>query len=171
MNILFKNCLTVCFDEIKRSNSFSLYQLNILNALNEIIPMKHICLLLLVICLSACSDTEERYLGNWDADYIEINQIEPLFCSSSWAEIFKLNDGNMRVEVKICDEEFFATTNNYNYDVVEFGFVDQPTFDVEIVVEGTFEYIGGGQLELNMIRDIYVDGFLVSGKEYYAVFD
>lgn len=133
--------------------------------------MKNIYLLLLLFSLTACSDSEERYLGSWNAEYIEVNQLEPFFCSSSWAEVFKLDDGSMRVEVKICDEEFFAISNNYNYDFVEFGFSDQPTFDVEIVVEGTLEYIGGGELELNMIRDVYVDGFFVSGKEYYAIFD
>lgn len=133
--------------------------------------MKNIYLILLVFSLAACSDSEERYLGSWSAEYIEVNQLEPFFCSSSWAEVFKLDDGSMRVEIKVCDEEFFATSNNYNYDFVEFSFIDQPTFDVEIIVEGTLEYISGGELELNMIRDVYVDGFFVSGKDYYVIFE
>ena len=127
---------------------------------------------IIVLGLSSCGDdNEENYLGSWDAAYIEINDLEPLFCSSSWAEVFKLDDGNMRVELRICDEEFFATTNNYNFDIVEFAFVDQPANDVEIVVEGTIEYVGGGELQLNMIRDVYVDGFFVSGKDYFCIFD
>ena len=133
--------------------------------------MKHVYLLMLVVGLSACNDNEEAYLGSWKASYIEINEVEPVFCSSSWAEVFKLDDGSMRVELRICDEEFFVTTNNYNFDIVEFDFVDEPVSDVEIVVEGTIEYIGGGEIQLIMIRDVYVDGFFVSGKDYFCIFD
>ncbi len=135
--------------------------------------MKHIYafLTLIVLGLSSCSDPEESYLGNWDAAYVEVNGVEPFFCSSSWAEVFKLDDESMRVELRICDEEFFATTNDYNFDVVEFGFVDQPTIDIEIVVQGTIEYIGSGEIQLEMIRDIYVDGFFTSGKDYFCIFE
>jgi len=133
--------------------------------------MKHFYLLLLVLSITACSDSEEQYLGNWKANYIEVNQQEPLFCSSSWTEIYKLDDGSMRVEVKICDETFFATSNTYNFDFVEFGFVERPAFDIEIVVEGTLNFIGNGEIELDMFRDVYVGGFFASGKDYYVTFD
>lgn len=131
----------------------------------------YICLSVIIVSLTACGTNEENYLGNWDAAYIEINQVEPWLCSSSWAEIYKLDDGSMRVELRICDEEFFATSNNYNYDIVEFEFVDALSSDVDVVVEGTIQYVGSGEIELDMIRDVYVDGFFVSGKSYFAVFD
>ena len=132
----------------------------------------YLCLSVLIIGFSSCSeDREERYLGNWDAAYLEINEVEPVFCGNSWAEVFKLDDGRMRVELQICEEEFFATTSKYNYDFVEFEFADQLASDVEIVVEGTIEYIGGGEIRLEMFRDVYVDGFFVSGSDYYGIFD
>ena len=132
----------------------------------------HLWISIIIIGLSSCNDDKvENYLGNWDAAYIEINEVEPIFCTKSWAEIFKLDDGSMRVELRICEEEFFATTNNYNFDRVEFDFVDQLASDVEIVVEGTIKYIGGVEIQLEMLRDVYVDGFFVSEKDYYCIFD
>lgn len=129
--------------------------------------MKNVYLLLFsVFCIISCSDSEENYLGNWDATFIAINDQEPFVCSSSWLDVFKLDDGSMQVELEICDEEFFSITNNYNYNTIEFGFVERPTVDLEIVVEGTLEYMGGGELELRMYRDIYIDGFIASGKDY-----
>ena len=136
--------------------------------------MKHIYLgiSILIIGLSSCNDDQvENYLGNWDAAYLEINEVEPIFCSSSWAEIFKLDDGSMRVELRICEEELFATTTNYNFDFVEFDFVDQVASGIEVVVEGTIKYIGREEIQLEMIRDVYVDGFFVSGKDYYCIFE
>lgn len=127
--------------------------------------------MMLGLTFISCSDDQENYLGSWNAEYIEINGSQPFFCASGWAEIFKMDDGSMRVELGICDEEFFATTNSYNFDLVEFGFTDQPASDIEIVVEGSIEYIGGGEIQLNMFRDIYIDGFFTSGKDYYCIFN